>query len=422
MGSKAGSANTTRCRPWLGQACPESPGQPPRAPSAPGVLPKIKASPSQGSSAKPQGRAELPWPGRSSSSSGPGCGCKSKGRKFDGGAGTSAPRERRERPRCQRRPPALSASLGKRGSLRDAQPLRSCSSPAEPDPRGPRDPPRPPQASSSLHLQHQPSSRRARAPAPIAGEGFNRHRPPPVRPLQISKRFVLLLLPPVPRARTLALKPSGLFLTQATQPGKNPLSALYLGRFGRRKARGHYRLKRHDPLSPTVIRQMRPGESRRQNGDGVKAAATARAGKNKTQGQGQTKDAVVLGGTSGCTPSQCGRENWGDARTEPVAFGVTQRPGQLVSPRRPANRTEGEGGLRKGWVIFKKIIPKKKKKNFFSENTTLEKNVQTGFKDARKEAQRPPSYTFQAILTSPLHIREFFFFPNQYRSFLSKIK
>lgn len=167
--------------------------------------------------------------------------------------------------------------------------------------------------------------------------------------------------------QALALKPSGLFLTQATQPGKNPLSALYLGRFGRRKARGHYRLKRHDPLSPTVIQQMRPGESRRQNGDGVKAAATARAGKNKTQGQGQTKDAVVLGGTSGCTPSQCGRENWGDARTEPVAFGVTQRPGQLVSPRRPANRTEGEGGLRKGWVIFKKIIPKKKKKIFFQK-------------------------------------------------------
>lgn len=51
---------------------------------------------------------------------------------------------------------------------------------------------------------------------------------------------------------------------------------------------------------------------------------------------------------------------------EPVAFGVTQCPGMPESRRRPANRTEGEGGAerRLGWCKINHI-----KKN--PENTTL---------------------------------------------------
>lgn len=161
-----------------------------------------------------------------------------------------------------------------------------------------------PSASSSLPLQHNPSSRRARAPAPSQGKELTIAGHPRARFKYPSARSSSFSHPSLVPVQASALTPGGLFLTRATQPSKNPLSALYLGRFGRRKARRRYRLKRRDPLSPTVIRQTQPGESRRQNGDGVKA--TARAGKNKTQGQGQTKDVVVLGGAAGCTPSPRG--------------------------------------------------------------------------------------------------------------------
>lgn len=129
-------------------------------------------------------------------------------------------------PRCQRQLPAPPASPGERGSLRDARPLWSCSSPAEPDPRGPRDP-----RTLSI-LQPSPPARsqlqESQGSSPVPGEGVNHRGPPPVRPLQISKRLVLLLLPSVPHARTSAGSETRRVIFNPSNPArqKSPLRSV----------------------------------------------------------------------------------------------------------------------------------------------------------------------------------------------------
>lgn len=199
-------------------------------------------------------------------------------------------------------------------------------------PRGPRDPRTPGLGSSGA------------IPAPGAS-GLHPHPWGRIQPPRATTPNIQappkLLLPLVPRARASASAGTRRVIFIPSDPGwgkkKIPRGrALPSGRFGERRARGHYRLKRRDPLWwPKVI----PGGrgSRRQNGDGVKAAAeaAARAGKNgmgrsrATQGRGGFLGERVGAPRPGWVPPvpvgfPLSRER-GDAGTEPVAFGVTQR-------------------------------------------------------------------------------------------------
>lgn len=178
-------------------------------------------------------------------------------------------------------------------------------------------------------LQHNPSSSTEPNPHP-----WGRLQPPHAAPnIQSASKTPSshLFLVPAP-----ALKPSGLFLSQAIQAGgKKKKNKIPSGR----RARGHYRLKQHDPLWwPKVIPaaaeaagKMVTGSRRRRRHERGKTGWEVK-GKARTWrifGEGGCLPTPI---PVGCPPSWLGAPlSWerGDARTEPVAFGVTQ-PGLAV--------------------------------------------------------------------------------------------
>ncbi|XP_053856697.1 translation initiation factor IF-2-like [Vidua macroura] len=163
------------------------------------------------------------------------------------------------------------------------------STPAELDLRAPRDPQSPGLGSSSTIPApgFQP-------PSPSLGKDPTTTRHHSKHP-SASK----LLLPLVPRARASASAETQPFIFIPSDPGwekKSPAGAAP-GAIWRAKGAGALPA---EAARSSLVAQSYPGSrgSRRQNGDGVKAAA-ARAGKNSMGGQGQSKDMADFWGEVG---------------------------------------------------------------------------------------------------------------------------
>lgn len=166
---------STRCHPWLGQVCPGSPGT-----ACPPALPRIEASPRQGAEPTLRGRQSCPGLAAAAATRGP----KSQSRKSNGAADTSTTRRCPERPRCRRQRALQKGDFT--GCWIMLQPSRAGPTRT----KGRPDPQRPPAPS-----QHHPGEPGLQ---PRCWARPDHHRPPPARPLQLSKRLVLAFSPTRP--------------------------------------------------------------------------------------------------------------------------------------------------------------------------------------------------------------------------------